>query len=135
METVFSQLTPKIKHRNKPTAALLQTNEVQKNASKSSSLYYKANSGLWVKYWCVLESSNIFCFDSPEHVDSAFVVDVQGCDVRRTSHKTKNFTFEIFKRDPEQHFEFAGESTYVMYAWMRVIKIASGLETKNDTQR
>lgn len=125
MATLLSQLTPKINTG-------LQTSKVQRNASKLSFLYYKANSGLWVKYWCVLESSCIFCFDSPEHIESAaFIVDVQGCEVRQTSNKSKNFTFEIFQRDSEKRFEFAGESTYVMHAWMRLVKIAAaGLVSK-----
>ncbi|CAB3995109.1 Hypothetical predicted protein, partial [Paramuricea clavata] len=128
MTDVLAQITPKLKRRSHSSigSSTEAGNDTRKNAVKSSFLYYKANSGLWVKYWCVLDSGSIYCFTSPEDGVACFSVEIQGCEIRRTSCKSKNFTFDVFHRAADKHHEFAGESTYVMYAWMRVLKIAAG---------
>lgn len=136
MTSVLSQLTPKVsKRRNTSNAPMIPIDEVEKNVSKSSCLYFKANTGLWVKQWCVLQCSVLLCFNSPQEAEACFTVDVTGCEVRRTSSQSKNFTFEVFNRALDKHFEFAGESAYVMYAWMRVLKIASGLGPEKENNR
>ena len=136
MTDVLSQITPKLKRRSQSSAGSLEAdNDVHKNAVKSSFLYYKANSGLWVKYWCVLDSAVIYCFNSPEDGTASFSVEIAGSEIRRTSCKSKNFTFDVFHRAADQHHEFAGDSTYVMYAWMRVLKIAAGLGGVRNVNR
>lgn len=136
MTDVLSQITPKLKRRSQSSAGSLEVgNEVHKNAVKSSFLYYKANSGLWVKYWCVLDSAVIYCFNSPEDDKASLSVEIPGSEIRRTSCKSKNFTFDVFHRAADQHHEFAGDSTYVMYAWMRVLKIAAGSEGVKNVNR
>lgn len=70
----------------------------------------------------------IYCFNSPEDSVARFTVEIHGCEIRRTSCKSKNFTFDVFKRNADRHHEFAGESAYVMYAWMKVLKMAAGPE-------
>ena len=77
----------------------------------------------------------IYCFNSPEDGIANFSVETQGCEIRRTSCKSKSFTFDVFNRAAEKHHEFAGESTYVMYAWMRVLKIAAGLGGVRNVNR
>ena len=84
-----------------------------------------------MKYWCVLDSVVIYCYKSPEDGVANFSVEIQGCEIRRTSCKSKNFTFGVFNRTADKTYEFAGESAYVMYAWMRVLKTAVGFEVKN----
>lgn len=136
MTNVLSQITPKHKRRSQSSVGTQETNsDGHKNAVKSSFLYYKASSGLWVKYWCVLDSAVINCFTSPEDGVASFSVEINGCEIRRTSCKTKHYTFGVFNRILDKHHEFAGESTYVMYAWMRVLKISTGLGASRDLNR
>ena len=137
MTDVLAQITPKLKRRSHSSigSSAEAGSDTRKNAVKSSFLYYKANSGLWVKYWCVLDSAVIYCFTSPEDGVACFSVEIQGCEIRRTSCKSKKFTFDVFLRAVDKHHEFAGESTYVMYAWMRVLKIAAGVGGLKNVNR
>jgi hypothetical protein len=137
MTDVLAQITPKLKRRSHSSigSSAEAGSDTRKNAVKSSFLYYKANSGLWVKYWCVLDSAVIYCFTSPEDGVACFSVEIQGCEIRRTSCKSKKFTFDVFLRAVDKHHEFAGESTYVMYAWMRVLKIAAGIGGLKNVNR
>ncbi|XP_028394372.1 uncharacterized protein LOC114518533 isoform X2 [Dendronephthya gigantea] len=128
MTDVFLQITPKLKRTSQSSVGAHETDNCVIKNGKSSFLYYKASSGLWVKYWCVLDLAVIYCFNSPEDSVARFSVEIHGCEIRRTSCKSKNFTFDVFNRNADKHYEFAGESTYVMYAWMRVLKIAAGSE-------
>jgi hypothetical protein len=137
MTDVLSQITPKLKRRSHSSIGSVEAgnNETRKNAAKSSFLYYKANSGLWVKYWCVLDAVVIYCFSSPEDGVACFSVEIRGCEIRRTSCKSKHYTFAVFNRAADKTHEFAGESTYVMYAWMRVLKIAAGSSEVKSVNR
>lgn len=132
------QITPKL---NRGRYSSIGTDEAspdtQKHSTavKSSLLYYKASSGLWEKYWCVLDTTVIYGYYSPEDSEPAFSVKIPGCEIRRTSCKSKKFSFGVFDRTTEKHDEFAAESTHVMYAWMRVLNIASGLGGIKDKTR
>ena len=127
-----------IANRHDPSSVVTSENDVgglQKTTTKCSFLHYKTSTGLWVKFWCVLESATIHCFYSQEDVTSNFKVQINGCEVQRTTCKTKNYTFNIFDRRNDKHNEFAAESSYVMYGWMRVLKIAAGSTTKKMMKR